>query len=86
VKSRNNFTGNGKYDYVDENEKGQMVDVPDISIDKELHTIAVGKIVEADSFWLSPFFAFQGKLVLNSSTHSIFFRWGCWPESRLFQV
>jgi hypothetical protein len=76
VKSRKSFTGNGKYSYIDEDEKVQIVDVPDIHVDTAIHTIAVGKIVEADSFKLSPFFAFQGKLVLNSSTSSLFFDGG----------
>jgi hypothetical protein len=76
IQSRMRFTGRGKYDYVDETEKVQVVDITEIKVDTAYHTIATGNIAVADNFLLNPFFGFQGKLVLNSSKPTLFFDGG----------
>ena len=67
IKGRYDFTGEGKYDYVDETEKVETIDMKEIKVDTGRHTIATGVIVEPDNFTLSPYFAFQGKITLNST-------------------
>lgn len=63
---RNNFTGSGKYDYADENGNIQTITLNDIRVDTALHTIGKGSILETDSFKLSPYFSYQGKVILHS--------------------
>lgn len=67
VQGRKSFTGSGKYDYVDENEKIQTIKMTEIKVDDAIHTLANGNILEPDSFMLSPYFAYQGKVKLNST-------------------
>ncbi len=67
IQGRNAFTGAGKYDYIDETSKPQVVNFTNIEVDKELHTIAKGTVIEDDDFTLSPDFGFQGTIRLNST-------------------
>jgi hypothetical protein len=67
IQGRKSFTGSGKYDYVDEAERKQVVAMHDIKVDEDLHTTAQGNVLETDSFTLSPYFNYQGKITLNSS-------------------
>lgn len=67
IQGRQSFTGTGKYDYIDENEVVQTITMDKIMVDTDLHTIAQGTVLEPDSFSLSPNFAYQGKITLNSS-------------------
>lgn len=64
---RNSFTGTGKYDYIDEVEKTQVLDLKEIKVDTAKHTVAIASIVEPDNFTISPHFGFQGKFILNST-------------------
>jgi hypothetical protein len=76
IQSRKRFTGTGKYNYIDETEKTQVIDITEIKVDTATHTIATGTITESDNFMLSPFFGFQGKTILNSSKRALFFNGG----------
>lgn len=76
ITSRINFTGKGKYDYVDENEKVQVIDMSEIGVDDQIHTIAKGTILEQDTFTLSPYFGFQGKVTLASDKPLLYFDGG----------
>jgi hypothetical protein len=67
ITGRQKFTGTGKYDYVDETEKVQIIDLKEIKVDTTRNTIAIASIVEPDSFTISPHFDFQGKFTLNST-------------------
>lgn len=73
---RKSLTGKGKYDYLDENEKVQVLSMNEIEIDKEIHTIAKSTVLEQDSFTLSPYFGYQGKIILNSTKPLLFFDGG----------
>jgi len=67
IQGRNEFTGVGKYDYIDEMSAVQVVNLNEIKVDKELHTVAKGSKLETDDFTLSPNFGFQGIIRLNST-------------------
>jgi hypothetical protein len=67
IAGRNSLTGKGKYDYIDENEKVQVVEMNDVKVDTAIHLVAAGMITEPDSFTLSPYFGFQGKIILTSN-------------------
>jgi hypothetical protein len=67
ITGRKNFFGHGKYDYVDENEHVRTLDMQEIFVDSLQHTIAKAQLIEPDTFKLSPYFAYQGKITLNSS-------------------
>lgn len=73
---RNSFTGSGKYDYIDENKSVQTVTMNDIRVDTTIHTIAKGSVLETDSFKLSPYFKYQGKLILHSTDSLLTFQGG----------
>lgn len=79
VQSRQSFTGTGEYDYIDENDSSKTVFMNEIIVDSALHTIARGNILEPDSFYLSPFFRFEGKVTLNSSMPLLTFTGGVKP-------
>ncbi len=76
IQGRNVFTGVGKYDYIDETTKAQVVDLTEIKVDKDLHTVAKGKKLETDDFTLSPNFGFQGSIRLNSTKQLLTFDGG----------
>lgn len=61
------YSGSGKYDYIDENNKRQTIVFSDITVDTTRQTIATGSIAEPDSFTLNPFFLFQGEAQLAAA-------------------
>jgi hypothetical protein len=67
IQGRKSLTGHGKYDYIDETEKAETINMTDIHVDPEIHVIAKGNILEPDSFTLSPYFNYQGKVTLRST-------------------
>lgn len=67
IQGRKSLTGHGKYDYIDETEKAETITMDDIHVDPNIHVIAKGNILEPDSFTLSPFFGYQGKVILLST-------------------
>jgi hypothetical protein len=67
ITSRNSFTGTGKYDYLDEQEKVQVINLNEIKVDTARNTVALASITEPDSFTISPHFAFQGRFTLHST-------------------
>ncbi|MDR1866032.1 MAG: hypothetical protein LBR08_10735 [Bacteroidales bacterium] len=66
ITGRNSFTGSGKYDYTDETEKVTVVEMTGVVPDKTGKVTAGGSVAEKDSFMLSPFYRFQGKISLSS--------------------
>jgi hypothetical protein len=73
---RFSFTGQGKYDYIDETKGKQVVQMKDIKVDTTGNTIAAATVIEQDTFKLSPNFAFQGRIELNSSRQLLTFNGG----------
>ncbi|OFX82339.1 MAG: hypothetical protein A2W99_09815 [Bacteroidetes bacterium GWF2_33_16] len=76
IRSRNNYTGSGEYNYIDESKKTQIVHFSDIHVDTTKQTIAIGKIIDTDNFTLSPVYAFQGEVQLNAARKYLTFRGG----------
>ncbi len=70
------YTGAGKYDYIDENNKKQTISFTDISVDSSRQTIAKGEITEFDEFTLNPFFQFQGEVQLEANRKYLLFNGG----------
>jgi hypothetical protein len=76
VWGRFNFTGSGKYDYIDENKKVQIIDMKDIKVDSAKNTIATAILLEQDTFTLSPNFGYQGRMLLSSTRQLLTFDGG----------
>ncbi len=74
IESRNEYSGKGKYNYVDENNKVQVIEFSNINVDTSGQTIATGDIVEPDNFTLSPAFMYQGKVELLSKDKLLNFK------------
>lgn len=67
------YSGSGKYDYIDSEEKSQTIVFSLINVDSAYHTYATGAIAEPDSFMLSPEYYYQGKVRLNSQRKYLIF-------------
>jgi len=76
LKARNNYTGSGDYDYIDENNQKQIVHFTNIYVDTSLQTIATGQINEEENFTLSPVYNYQGDVQLNASKQFLTFKGG----------
>jgi hypothetical protein len=66
IRGRNQYSGSGKYDYVDETDRVFMVDIPKIETDRSGKTTATGAISPESEFMLSPFFRYRGNMTLLS--------------------
>jgi hypothetical protein len=67
IRGRKQFSGFGKYDYVDETGRVFVVDIPKIETDRTGKTIANGAIPPESEFMLSPYFRFRGNMTLSSA-------------------
>ncbi len=75
ITSRNYYSGFGNYDYIDENNKVQIIHFNDIKVDSGI-TVATGDIYEAANFRLSPVYQFQGRAFLRALDSLLTFK-GC---------
>jgi hypothetical protein len=76
VKSRYDYGGNGDYTYVDMNEREQTIHFSEIAVDDSINTYANGSIEKADSFKLSPYFAYAGDVNLKAPRKLLEFNGG----------
>lgn len=67
VNSRNDYTGSGKYDYIEVNGKKQFIKFNDIRVNSSSTTVASGEISEADNFYLTERIFFAGDAYLDAS-------------------
>ena len=67
ISGRRQYSGSGKYDYVDETEKKFVIDISSIGTDKTGKTIATGAIPAESEFMLSPYFRYYGNITLASA-------------------
>ena len=73
LQGKRQFSGFGKYDYVDETGAPWVIDISQIAADRNGKTIGTGNIEEEDEFMLSPFFRYEGRITLASdSLHPVF--------------
>ena len=66
VRGRRQYSGSGKYDYVDETETPSVIDITSIGTDKSGRTTAKGTISAESEFMLSPYLRYQGNMTLSS--------------------
>jgi len=67
ISGRKKYSGNGKYDYIDENNKIETITFSEIAVDTSIQTTAEGDIIEPDNFTLNPDFKYQGKVRLHAA-------------------
>lgn len=67
ITGRWKYTGNGSYDYTDENDMVQTIFFEKIWVDTTKQTRGTGEITEEMNFALSPHFLYQGKMNLLAS-------------------
>lgn len=73
---RKRYEGTGKYTYVDENKREQIIEIENFQLDSTLQTVGRGKIKPEDEFMLSPFFEFQGDFTLAANERNLTFNGG----------
>jgi hypothetical protein len=66
IHSRKRYSGSGSYTYIDRIEDEQKIALDVIDVDTTGQTIAMGNILEDDSFTLSPEFDFKGDIKLEA--------------------
>ncbi len=66
VKGRNNFSGHGMYDYVDETSTKHPLPLTKIKVDTALHTYGIGTLEEEQNFKLSSVFSYYGDYKMMS--------------------
>ncbi|MEE4196023.1 MAG: hypothetical protein V2I54_00135 [Bacteroidales bacterium] len=76
VRARNNYTGSGEYDYVDENDQIQVIHFTNIFVDTSLQTKATGSLDKEQDFTLSPVFNYRGNVELNAARKYLTFKGG----------
>ena len=64
IASRNYYSGSGDYEYFDEDQTPWMLYFEDIKVNRERTTVGVAQVKEEDAFFLSPFFAYHGRVDL----------------------
>jgi len=72
IESSANYSGSGKYDYVDETGNSQVIQFQEIRVDTMV-TKAMGYIPERQHFTLSPAFTFSGDVSLRASNDHLTF-------------
>ncbi|MCX7767565.1 MAG: hypothetical protein N2110_00880 [Flavobacteriales bacterium] len=73
VEGKYKISGTGKYTYVDEAGKQNIVNITKIDIDTNKHMLAYGRVNEEDNFTFNPRLSFKGNLLLNSQEDEILF-------------
>ncbi|MBN2681870.1 MAG: hypothetical protein JXR58_05145 [Bacteroidales bacterium] len=76
VYGRKDYSANGDYDYVDENNNKQIIRFDVVSVDSSVQTFATGSIGITENFTLSPAFKFTGKVKLEAAREHLFFDGG----------
>ena len=66
IRGRRQYSGSGKYNYIDETEKTSIIDIPTIETNKSGKTTAKGTIPADSEFMLNPFLRYQGNILLSS--------------------
>lgn len=67
ILSRFDYVGSGEYTYVDLNQKENVILIETLGVDSSLQTVGTGHISVEDNFFLSPHFAYQGRVELRAN-------------------
>ncbi len=73
INSSKDYTASAYYDYMDISGKSQKLFFNHLSVDSTLQTTGRAELSILDSFRLSPFFEYQGKVLLASREPNLFF-------------
>ena len=73
ILGRNKYKAKGKYDYVDMTGYKQEIKLPEIAVDNNLQTYAIGKIDRREGFMLSPNFDYFGDVLLQADKEGLIF-------------
>lgn len=76
ISGARDYTGSGYYDYRDAFGNSHQVYFNRIWVDTTIQTLSSGEISEDDPFMLSPFFDFQGEVMLSASNPLLTFDGG----------
>jgi len=77
IQGKKSYEAKGKYDYVDELQRKQIIYFGDIGVDTTIRTYARGEISDTASFALSPKFAFSGTASLIATQEHLNFEGFC---------
>lgn len=86
IASRNYYTGQAMYDYLDRTGKRQKIFFDKIRVDTDGKTIADGTISDSAGFLLSPEFAFQGGVTLYADQKHLLFNGGFHPVTTCLEA
>lgn len=71
--SSNKYNATGNYNYIDENNKKQVIYFDKISVDTTLQTYAIGNINDLANFTLSPYYDYTGNVNLTANDEFLHF-------------
>jgi len=77
ITGKKNYSGNGKYKYIDEEAREQIIMLNEIGVDTTIQTFGKGIITDSANFTLSPKFAFSGAVTLKASNKYLNFDGFC---------
>jgi hypothetical protein len=64
ITGRYNYSGSGDYEYFDEDQTPWMLHFEEIKVNRDRQTVGRAEVKEEDGFFLSPFFAYYGRVDL----------------------
>jgi hypothetical protein len=73
VKTRWNYNATGKYDYLDENKRKQVIYFDQVAVDSSRQSFAQGIIADEANFTLSPAFFYKGDVRLEANEKPLIF-------------
>ena len=73
IHSRMRYKATADYDFLDENNKVQVIHFNDMGVDTTDHSWATGMITEPDSFMLNPLFWYIGKVRLTAPEKNLYY-------------
>ncbi len=73
INGKYDYTASAKYNYIDETGREQVIKFASVSVDSSKQSIGTAEITVIDSFSLSPDFAFQGTIRMNSGSRLLNF-------------
>jgi hypothetical protein len=76
IKGRYDYNAKGDYEYIDKNDKSQIIHFKEIGVDTSVHTYAEGAVTKPDSFTLSPNYRFIGDVHIKSQRKYMRFNGG----------
>ena len=73
ISGKFSYTANGWYDYIDEEGSTWPIEFQSIKSDSIDMTVGLAEIQEEQEFYISPYFGYRGKILLEANNKSLFF-------------